>query len=48
MQTAREAAMNTKVTPILPHTSSDRDTASASNGSREPRSRSPAVVSMAT
>ena len=42
-----ETAMNTQVAAILPRMSWSRVTGSASKGSSEPRSRSPAVVSMA-
>ena len=44
---ARDSAMNTQVAAILPNISWARVTGSASNGSSEPRSRSPAVVSIA-
>ena len=42
-----ETDMNADVASILPTISSARLTGSASNGSSEPRSRSPAVVSIA-
>ncbi len=43
----RDSAMNTQVAAILPSSNWLRVTGSASSGSSEPRSRSPAVVSMA-